>query len=75
MQKTFWVYVDKEGKCPILHHAPLNFPSHPFYVKYVNDRPVSFRGPREIVCSDVTRTKVWDYLDSKYVSIDNLAEE
>lgn len=75
MPKNFWIYFDVLGKCPVLSHKPISVISHPNYVRYVNDRPVAFHGPKQFVCSDLTRTKVWDYLDSEYVLIDNLVEE
>lgn len=60
--KTFWIYVDREGKLPQLRHKPWSCASHPYWVRYVNDSPVdSHPYPGQ--------TKCWDYLKDKYVPL------
>jgi hypothetical protein len=72
MPKTFRVYVDSGGNMPQLRHTKWQCKSHPYYIQYINDCPVSYYGPRNIVAGNVTRDSVWCYLTSGFVSIDNL---
>ena len=75
MSNNFFVYLDKGGKCPVLSHEKLSLVSHPFWVRYINDHPVSYRGPKEIIAKNISKDSVWDYELSKFVPIDNCKAE
>lgn len=70
---NFVIYVDSEGKMPILRHIgePLVGPvrlSHKYWVEYRNNVPVSAKPyPRQ--------TGVWDYSKGKYVSVPTSSEK
>jgi hypothetical protein len=72
---NFRVYVDKEGKCPVLSHIKLNMKSHPYYIRYRDNRPVARHGPRNVLVQNVGKDCVWCYHFSKFVPIDNIKEE
>lgn len=72
MPKTFRVYVDRGGNMPQLRHIKWQCESHPYYIQYINDRPVSYYGPRDVIAGNVTKDSVWCYLTSGFVSIDKL---
>jgi hypothetical protein len=75
MTKNFWVYVDRGGKMPQLCHKRWQCVTHPYYIRYVNDRPVAYHGPAEVVAKNVTKDGVWCYLTSKFISIQSLSVE
>jgi hypothetical protein len=75
MSKNFFIYVDKGGKCPVLSQKKLSVPSHPFWVRYVNDRPVAYHGPKEIIVQNISGDSVWDYALGKFVPIENCKAE
>jgi hypothetical protein len=70
MNKNFYIYVDREGKMPILAYKPMNINSHPYYTNYVNNRPVLIQGPIHVLAYN---GKIWDYNDNNYVPIDGIA--
>lgn len=43
--ENFRIYYDKTGKCPILSHIKLKLKSHPYYIRYQDNRPVAYHGP------------------------------
>jgi hypothetical protein len=75
MVKNFRVYVDRGGKMPQLRHGAWNCETHPFYVRYENDRPVAFHGPTEVLVENIKKDSVWCYLRSKFIPIALLKEE
>ena len=75
MTKTFRIYVDRGGKMPQLRHKPWQSSTHPYYIQYVNDRPVSYHGPAEVLAQNITEDGVWCYLTSEFVSIHSLRSE
>lgn len=75
MKKNYLIYVDREGKMPILSHTKRNYKSHPFYIRYVNNTPVAYHGPAEIHAKDITRSKVWDHCKSCFVPINIIPQE
>jgi hypothetical protein len=75
MPKNFRVYVDRGGNMPQLRHSVWKCNTHPYWIRYVNDRPVAYHGPKEVVAEDITKSKVWCYLTCEFVSIANLIQE
>lgn len=75
MKKNFWIYVDREGKMPQLRHLPWVSENFPWYIRYVNNRPVAIHGPADVLAQDVTRTKVWNYANNTFIPIDKLKSE
>lgn len=74
---TFWRYVDREGKMPQLRHEPWDCEHFPYYVRYVNSRPVAFCGPVEIVATRMRDgdLKFYDYNSGEYVPADGVPQE
>jgi hypothetical protein len=72
---NFWIYVDREGKMPQLRRARWESKTHPYYVRYVNNRPVGRHGPVNLLRSDITGTKIWDYNQKDYVPANTIPEE
>lgn len=52
MKNNFYIYVDREGKMPVLFYEPVEIKSHPYYVKYINNRPVAYKGPLEVISNN-----------------------
>ena len=75
MTKNFRVYVDRGGKMPQLRHKEWQCDTHPYYVRYVNDRPVTYHGPAEVVAENITKDGVWCYLRSEFVPISSIKPE
>lgn len=67
----FYLYVDRSGKMPTLSHKPKNMLSHPYFVRYVNNKPIAFCGPKNIL---FTNNKVWDYSKDEYIPINFLKD-
>ena len=67
--------MDKGGKVPVLSHKKMNNPHHPYYIRYINDRPVAYHGPRDVVVGNINKDSVWCYNRSKFVPIDSLTVE
>lgn len=74
-KSSFYIYVDSEGKMPVLSHQKRDIHGRPNYTRYINGKPVAYHGPVEAVCGDTTRTMVWDYSKNEYVPIESLAAE
>ena len=72
MPTTFRIYIDRGGNMPQLRRKPWKCDSHPYYIQYINDRPVSYRGPRDIIAENIDKDSVWCYQTSGFVSIDKL---
>mgnify|MGYP006950428232 FL=1 len=75
MTKNFRVYVDRGGNMPQLRHSVWDCDTHPYYIRYINDRPVAYHGPVSVVAQNVSRDSVWCYLRSEFVSINSLTAE
>jgi hypothetical protein len=75
MTKNFRVYVDRGGKLPQLRHKPWQCVTHPYYVRYENDRPVAFHGPTNVLAEDVSGTRVYCYLTDTWLTFDKLTAE
>ena len=67
MTKNFYIYVDREGKMPQLRTSEWECESHPYFVRYINDNPISYHGPIEVVSDNVTRDSVWCYRTNSFV--------
>lgn len=74
-RSSFYIYVDDYGRMPVLSYKKRQVHGRPYYTRYANDKPVAYHGPAEVVCSDITRTRVWDYSQNDFIPIDSLAEE
>ena len=72
---SFYIYVDSEGKMPVLSRQKRDIHGRPNYTRYVNNKPVAYHGPAEAVCGDTTKTRVWDYSASEFVPIESIAAE
>lgn len=75
IMKNFFLYVDREGKMPFSSSTRKEIKSHPFYVRYVSDRPVAYHGPKQILASNITNDKVYCYQRQEFVSIDSIPQE
>jgi hypothetical protein len=73
--RNFRVYVDRDGKMPQLRRGVWDSASHPYYTRYVADKPVALRGPVSVLADDVTGTRVWDYSKNEYVPAASLPQE
>lgn len=62
MSDNFIIYVDREGKMPVLRRRATVIRSHPYFVRYVNDSPVEVK-------LYPGQTEVWDYVTSSYESL------
>jgi len=67
--------VDSDGKMPVLSRSNRPIPNRPYYIRYENNKPVALRGPVEVLASDVSGTKVYDYDLNEYVPIDGIPQE
>lgn len=59
-RKSFFITTDGDGKMPRLERT--RTPSRPYYVQYVNDKPV-------VVSPYFSQTKVWDYSQSMFLGL------
>lgn len=75
MANNFYIYLDREGKMPQLRYHKRKCDSHPFYIRYVGDKPVSYHGPLEILAMGGPKGKIWDYSINEYVSMEGLRNE
>lgn len=75
MTKNFRVYVDRGGNMPQLRHSVWKFDTHPFYIRYINDRPVAYHGPVDVLVQNLSRDGVWCYQRGEFVSINSLTAE
>ena len=60
---NFYVYRDKEGKMPQLMLKPWDSKSHPYYTRYVNDKPVK-------TVPYPGQNAVWDYSINEFVTLE-----
>lgn len=60
---NFYIYRDKDGKMPQLTRKPWASKSHPYYTKYLNDRPVK-------TVPYPGQNAVWDYSINEFVTLD-----
>ncbi len=72
---NYYIYVDKQGKMPILTKKPAQIKSHPYYIKYRNDTPTAYHGPSDVLASDISNTKIWDYAKSNFTPISSIPSE
>lgn len=59
-RNNFYIYVDREGKMPALRRSRQCIKSHPYWIRYVDNKPVEAVWPEE---------KVWDYSINEFVTI------
>lgn len=57
---NFYLYFDKGMKMPIMKVKETKIGTHPYWIKYVNNKPVKCNLPED-------ETKVWDYSTAKMV--------
>lgn len=70
--KNFFLYVDREGKMPFISAVQRAVKSHPFFVQYRDNVPVAYKGPANVLASDITGTKVWNYATNEFQPISSL---
>lgn len=73
--KNFFLYVDREGKMPFQSDRQMAVKSHPFYVRYVSNRPVAYHGPKEVLANNITNDKVYCYHSQEFVPIDSISQK
>lgn len=59
-RKNFFITTDSDGNMPRLERN--RTPSRPFYIQYINDKPV-------VVAPYFSQDKVWDYSTSQFLSL------
>lgn len=59
-RKNFFITTDSDGNMPRLERMAI--PSRPYYVQYVDDRPV-------VVAPYFQQDRVWDYNKSEFLSL------
>lgn len=62
MSDNFIIYVDREGKMPVLRRRATVIASHPHFVRYVNNVPMEVK-------PYPGQDQVWDYATSSYESL------
>ena len=72
---NYYIYVDKQGKMPILSKGSKEIKSHPYYTRYHNNSPIAYHGPSEILANDISNTKIWDYAKSNFIPITSVPSE
>jgi hypothetical protein len=76
MRDNFWVYVDSGGKLPQLRYNPWDSPLYPYYVRYVGNKPVAYRGPLDVVATSThDGLKFYDYSLKEFVPAEGVLEE
>lgn len=75
MPTNFRVYVDRGGNMPQLRRQRWECQSHPYYVRYINDHPVAYRGPQNVVATNVSKDKVYSYHLREWIPIAGLIAE
>jgi hypothetical protein len=73
MKSNFYRAVDKDGQWPVSYDREYDIPeSHPYFIRYKNNKPVSYCGPEDILFEN---GKVYDYSINEFVYPDNLLKE
>ena len=67
--------MDRGGNMPQLRTTQWESRSHPYYVRYVSNRPVAYKGPANVITRYNKADSVWCYDRSKYVPITTLKPE
>lgn len=62
---NFYVYTDKDGGMPGLFYRPVDSSHHPYYVRYVREKPVECR-------PYPGQTRVYDYRIQEFVGIETI---
>lgn len=75
MPKSYYVYVDRGGNMPQLRHSEWVSNTHPYYVRYINDRPVAYHGPQDALAQNITGDSVWCYLTDSFIPLTTLIQE
>ena len=70
MTQNFFIYTDKGGKMPQLRYKPWQCITHPYFVQYVNNRPVKYHGPDDLMGNK--NGSVWCYASSDYVPLSSI---
>lgn len=75
---NFYYYVDREGKMPTLSDKKVTIKSHPYYVRYIGDKPVAYHGPVEIVATKSPldgQLKIYNYHKQEFVLASTIKAE
>jgi len=73
--KNFHYYVDRGGKMPFISAKKVKVETHPYYIRYSNNKPVVYHGPTSILAQDVTQSKVYDYSTNEFFPIHLIKQE
>ncbi len=68
---SFYIYRTSDGNMPVLFYKKTYLPHHPYYVRYVNNKPVAYHGPLTVLGN--ADGKIYDYSTQRYV--DNVPSE
>jgi hypothetical protein len=78
LDPDFYYYMDRGGKMPFLDKQKKEFKTHPYYIRYVGDRPVAYHGPIEIVATRSpldNQLKFYDYSKQEFVLAETVKAE
>ena len=74
----FFIYVDKDGKMPILSRLrkidAKFLDHHPYWIEYVKDKPFCYYGPKKVIAQNVGGDSVWDYSLGEFVSLTGIPD-
>lgn len=71
---NFYIYLDREGKLPQLKTHRWSSLTHPYFIKYINDKPVSYHGPKQVISDDIAKECVWCFATNEFVLMDSLTQ-
>jgi hypothetical protein len=75
MPTNFLIYMDRGGNMQQLRTEQWVCKTHPYFIRYRSNRPVSYRGPANVVAGNIGKDSVWCYATSKFVPLSNLKQE
>ena len=75
MRDNFRIYVDRGGNMPQLTHKRWASNTHPYYIRYENNRPVALHGPVAVLAQDITNTKIYSWANHDFVDIATIPQE
>ena len=75
MPTNFLIYKDRGGKMPQLRRTKWTCETHPYYIRYINNRPIAYHGPLNVIAENVTGDKVWCFDRLTFVPLTSLNAE
>ena len=73
-RNKFYIYLDVNGKLPILSYNKRKISSHPFFIFYSNNTPIYYYGEPNIVSDNNEKNKIWDYSICEFIPINKIAK-